>query len=91
MSAGLPVIASDFPLWRTIVDGVQCGLLVDPQDPNDIAHAMQWILENPEKAKQMGKNGKRAVEETYNWEKESKKLISMYNELIGSRGFKKIA
>ena len=82
MSASLPIIASDFPLWRDIVDRVECGLLVDPQDPDAIAQAMKWILENPEKAKQMGKNGKIAVDEIYNWETESKQLIAMYEELL---------
>jgi hypothetical protein len=82
MSAGLPVIASDFPLWRKIVEGSDCGLLVNPQDPTAIAQAMKWILDNPQKARQMGENGKRAVEEIYNWETESRKLIAMYDELI---------
>jgi glycosyltransferase involved in cell wall biosynthesis len=39
MSAGLPVIASDFPLWRAIVDGSKCGVLADPRDPRAIAEA----------------------------------------------------
>jgi len=89
MSAGLPVIASDFPLWRRIVEGVNCGLLVDPQNPDAIAEAMKWILENPEKAREMGENGKRAVEEIYNWEAESKKLIAMYEELLADEKGKK--
>ena len=83
MSAGLPVIASDFPIWRQIVEDTGAGLLVDPQDPNAIAKAMQWILDYPEKAKEMGENGKRAVESVFNWEIESKKLIIMYKELLG--------
>lgn len=82
MSASLPVIASDFPLWRKIVEGADCGLLVDPQDSDAIAEAMQWILEHPEKAKQMGENGRRAVDEVYNWEAESEKLLVMYKDLI---------
>jgi glycosyltransferase involved in cell wall biosynthesis len=82
MSASLPVIASDFPLWREIIEGAGAGLLVDPQSPDAISDAMEWLIDNPEQAKEMGENGKRAVEETYNWNIESKKLITMYRDLI---------
>jgi len=82
MAAGLPVIASDFPLWREIVEGAGCGLLVDPQDPQAIAEAMQWVLDNPEEAAEMGRRGRAAVEERYNWEAESDKLIALYRRLI---------
>lgn len=82
MAAGLPVIASDFPLWREIVEGAGCGLLVDPQDPRAIADAMQWILDNPEEAADMGRRGRAAVEERYNWEAESDKLIALYRRLL---------
>lgn len=82
MAAGLPVIASDFPLWRNIVDGAGCGLLVDPQDPQAIADAMQWILDNPDEAAAMGRRGRAAVEERYNWEAESETLIALYRRLM---------
>ena len=83
MSAGLPVIASDFPLWREIVAGAECGLLVDPLDPKAIAAAMRWIIENPADAAAMGKRGRDAVCSQYNWSGEAVKLIDLYKRLAG--------
>ncbi len=82
MSAGLPVIVSDFPLWRRIVDDAGCGLLVDPMDPQAIAGAMQWILDHPAEAEAMGRRGRAAVEKDYNWETEAEKLVTLYNKLL---------
>lgn len=82
MSAGLPVIASDFPLWREIIEGAGCGLLVDPGDPQAIADAMEWIAGHPREAADMGRRGREAVERIYNWEREAPKLVTMYRALI---------
>ena len=78
MSAGVPVIASDFPAWRAVVEGCGCGCLVDPLDPGSIAGAMQWMLEHSEEADEMGRRGREAVEKRYNWEKESRILLDLY-------------
>ncbi|MGQ7791826.1 glycosyltransferase family 4 protein [Faunimonas sp. B44] len=82
MSAGIPVIASDFPLWREIVEGNDCGLLVDPIDPATIAEAIDRLVGDPELARRMGENGRRAVTERYNWQAEEKKLIAFYEEVM---------
>lgn len=81
MSAGLPVIASDFPLWREIVTDAECGLLVDPMKPEQIAEAMDWILENPDEAQRMGENGRKASQTTYTWSAEADKLVRFYEGL----------
>lgn len=81
MSAGLPVVASDFPLWKSIVETEHCGKCVDPLNPKEIAEAIKWFIANPEQARQMGENGRKAIEEKYNWEKESETLVSLYKTI----------
>ena len=84
MSAGIPVIASDFPLWRSIIDAAQCGICVDPLEPQEIADAIDYLVDNPDIATNMGENGRIAVNEKYNWAIEEKKLFKLYDDLLGS-------
>lgn len=84
MSAGVPVIASDFPLWREIVVGNGCGLCVDPMDPKAIATAINHLVEHPDEARQMGNNGRRAVLERYNWSVEKSKLLQFYKDIFAA-------
>jgi len=86
MSAGLPVIASNFPLWRQIIDRVRCGLTVDPQQPREIARAMEYILRNPHEAEAMGARGRAAVEQEFRWDKEAVKLVALYDQLSAPSG-----
>ncbi len=82
MSAGLPVIASDFPFWREIVEGAECGLCVDPQSPQAIAEAISYVLSNPVESAQMGKNGMSAIVDCYNWMQEEGKLLGLYKKIL---------
>ena len=84
MSAGIPVIASDFPLWCEIIKGNNCGLLVDPLDPAAIAKAIDYLVENPMESQRMGENGRRAVENRYNWGQEEKKFLQFYGQILQS-------
>ena len=82
MAAGLPSIVSDFPLWREIIEENNCGICVDPQNPKAIGMAVNTLLENPDKCLEMGKNGKQAVTEKYNWKKQEEKLIQLYHKIL---------
>lgn len=81
MAAGIPVIASDFPLWREIIVGGKCGFCVDPLNVAEIVKAVTWIVENPEQSAEMGRNGRHAIQEHYNWTTQLGKMLVLYHAL----------
>jgi glycosyltransferase involved in cell wall biosynthesis len=85
MSSGIPVIASDFPLWRSIIEGNQCGVCVDPLDPRAIAAAIDYLATHPDIARSMGENGRQAVLEKYNWDVQAAKLTDLYGALTHAK------
>lgn len=84
MLAGLPIIASDFPKWREILSKNQCGVLVDPLNPKDIANNIHYLIKNPDIVETMGRNGWEAVQKNYTWATEGKKMLGLYQALLGS-------
>ncbi|MCP4325910.1 MAG: glycosyltransferase family 4 protein [Psychromonas sp.] len=82
MSAGVPVIASHYPLWKEIVEGSKCGICVDPEDPVAIANAIEKLASNPELVEVMSKNGQDAVVSKYNWGAEEKNLFNLYQGIL---------
>ncbi len=81
MAAGLPVIASDFPLWKQIVEENNCGICVKPDDPKTLGKAIKRLLGNRKIAQQMGINGRNAVLKKYTWRQGEKNLLKLYMEL----------
>lgn len=82
MAAGLPVVASNFPLWKEIIEENNCGFCVDPMDVVAVHKAIYKLLSNPDIGQEMGLNGRKAVSERYNWNSEEKKLIKMYDAIL---------
>lgn len=72
MVAGIPVISSNFPLWKKIVEGNHCGICVNPLEPKEIAEAITYLISHPQEAETMGKKGREAVLKKYNWRMEEK-------------------
>lgn len=85
MACGIPVVASDLSPIRAFIETSNCGILVDPTNPKQVADTLIFFLEHPEEARKMGENGRKAVVEKYNWEAESRKLITVYEDLLKGR------
>lgn len=82
MAAGLPVVLSHFPNWRGLVEAAHAGLCVDPADWDAIVGAIQWLHDHPQDAVAMGLNGRRAVQERFNWQSQAENLVALYRTLL---------
>lgn len=81
MSAGVPVVCSSFPLWRQIVEEYRCGICVDPMNPDEIASAIDRLAANPNEVEDMGRRGRKAVLDRFNWAVEEIKLLDLYRSI----------
>ncbi|MFY8025083.1 MAG: glycosyltransferase [Sediminibacterium sp.] len=79
--AGIPIICTDFILWKEIVENNNCGICVNPRNIDEIIKAIVFLKENPDVADTMGKNGRRIVIEKYNWQQEERKLLDIYAKI----------
>lgn len=81
MMMKMPYITSNFAYNKKISDEYNCSICVDPSNSDEIAKAVRYLADNPEKAKEIGENGKRLVEETYSWTNDENRLYELYDRL----------
>lgn len=84
MSMGLPLILTRSPYNEKIIGEYNCGICVDPENVDEIANAIKFLLDNPDEARRMGQNGRRAVKEEFNWGVEEQKLFKLYKDILNS-------
>ncbi len=82
MAAGLPVLASDFALWRQLLTDTGAGRCADPRDAQDIARCVRALLDDPQEAVAMGERGRAAVQHRYHWGHEEQKLRALYATVL---------
>ncbi|MDM5190877.1 glycosyltransferase family 4 protein [Bacillus sp. DX4.1] len=83
MSFGIPVVASNFPDWTELIEDSESGIVVDPFNIEEITDSVHKILSDRELSIQFGENGFKAYQEQFNWKVEEKKLIKLYESILG--------
>ena len=81
IAAGIPVVASDFPQLRAVIDRYDVGRTYDPDRPGALAEVIREVLADPARLEQLRANATAAAAEL-NWEVESRRLL----ELVGANG-----
>jgi glycosyltransferase involved in cell wall biosynthesis len=82
MLAGLPILCSNFPAWRDLIEKEQVGLCVPPDDAEQIAAAIAWLGSHPREAEDMGRRGQKLVLERFNWQAEARKFVEFYGRVL---------
>jgi glycosyltransferase involved in cell wall biosynthesis len=80
---GTPVIASNIKNFRQIVDSGACGICVNPNNIDEIANAMHFLIADENRRQTMAINGKQLVKNKYNWESEGPKIITAIKTICG--------
>ena len=84
MSYGIPVVASDIPVIRELIENNTTGFLVPPDRPEVLGRKIRTLLESPAQLKKVGMNGKKAIEKKYLWEYQEDKMKEVYKTLLPS-------
>lgn len=80
MNAGLPTVGSNFPELKKVIEGYEIGKTFNPENPEEIAAAINYILSDRQRYDTMRHNSMQAAK-IFNWDNESKKLLTIYDEL----------
>ena len=82
MGRSRPVVVSDQVQIADLVDESDAGLVV-PLSPEALSSAMLSILDDPERAREMGRRGRCYVEKHMTWENAARQTKAFY-ELVSS-------
>jgi len=85
MAFALPIIGSNFGHIKEYIKRDNCGIVVDPNSPDEIAKAMIMLLNDVEKYNQFSINGRNATLEKYKWDFELDRLIGFYTKALNER------
>lgn len=81
MAAGIPILCSDFPVWRSLVETHQCGVVVDPDSTESMQSAIEYLIAHPDEVERMGKNGLAAAGQ-YTWDSQADNLVELYEKIL---------
>jgi glycosyltransferase involved in cell wall biosynthesis len=82
MGAGIPILTTDLPENRRILDRCDCGWLISDWSPPALAGHVARILDDPDDMKRRGRNGRRCFDDRYNWNVERRQVLTIVDRLL---------
>ena len=81
MAHGVPVVASDLPVVREIIEPDVHGVLTAPDRPADLARALRLLLDYPERRMQLGHAAQQRIQSRFTWDHTLTALRTLYQRL----------
>lgn len=88
MNFGLPIVGSNFGHIHKIIENDHVGIAINPENPEEIAAALNKLLTDEKLYNTFSKNGMDAVQKKYRWEYMEEKLVSLYTGILDEKEFK---
>lgn len=82
MAIGLPVITSNFTLYKKVVEKYECGLCIEPSSAKELADGIEKLIQDRGLAQKLGQNGIKTATEKFNWLFEKNKLLELYAAVL---------
>ena len=82
LACGVPVILNNNKFNIEFIKNNRVGLVIDPDNKDEVGKAIMYLYKNPDIAKQMGELGRKIVVDKYSWQSQEKKLINFYNQIL---------
>jgi glycosyltransferase involved in cell wall biosynthesis len=82
LACGVPIVVSDFPGQADLVRQHQCGLVIPPEDPAALAHAVAFLYNNPSERQEMGNRGNKVIEQDHSWDKRAASTETVIQSII---------
>lgn len=82
-ASGRPVVATDVPGCRAVIEDGENGLLIPPRDPGALARALRRLVGDAELRRRLGRRGRRRAVETFAVERVVERTAEIYGELLG--------
>lgn len=86
MALGLPVVGSDIPALREVVEPGRSAVLVSSGNPVELAEGIDGLLSDRARAAAMGRRGQEIFEERFTLERSVYETLALYRRLAGSVG-----
>jgi glycosyltransferase involved in cell wall biosynthesis len=81
-ASGVPVVQTSIGVFPELLESVGGGLLCEPENPHELAAAIERLIDCPEEAREMGLRGRQAVYERFNSGRLAEETAAVYRELV---------
>ena len=82
MASALPVVSTTVGGIPELVKDGETGILVPPEDPAKLAEAINSLLDDPQRMREMGAQGRERVRQHFTWEVVAERVLGFYREIL---------
>jgi len=83
LESGLPVLCTDYLIWKDIVEKYNCGYTINPLSRTQFIETIEMMIKNRDQLVKLGENGRKAIENEFNWKSQERKLLDIYKRILG--------